>query len=123
MSVLVHVPAPLRSKAGGRRQIELSAHSFGALLDEMEAAYPGITARLQREDGTLRHELSIYVNGENIRFLQGLDTPLQDGDEVSIIPAVAGGKAIFEACCFPHPDVEMNACAGADEAQTERSAH
>jgi molybdopterin synthase sulfur carrier subunit len=91
MSVVVRIPAPLRSKAGGRRQIELEAHRFEVLLDEMEAAYPGITGRLRREDGTLRRTLNIYVNRQNIRFLQGLDTPLKDGDEVSIVPAIAGG--------------------------------
>jgi molybdopterin synthase sulfur carrier subunit len=91
MSVVVRIPAPLRGKAGGRRQIPVEAHRFEALLEEMEAAYPGITARLRREDGTLRRSLNIYVNGENVRFLQGLDTPLKEGDEVSIVPAIAGG--------------------------------
>jgi len=91
MSVVVRIPAPLRIKAGGQRQIELAAPTLAALLGEMEAAYPGITERLRREDGTLRHTLNIYVNGESIRFLQGLQTPLQDGDEVSIVPAIAGG--------------------------------
>lgn len=93
MPIVVRIPAPLRSKAGGQRQIELAARSFEALLDEMEAAYPGITERLRREDGTLRRTLNIYINGENIRFLQGLNTPLKDGDEVSIVPAIAGGRA------------------------------
>ena len=91
MSVVVRIPAPLRSKAGGQRQIELTAHSFKALLEEMEAVYPGITERLREENGRLRHTLNIYVNGENIRFLRGLDTPLKDGDEVSVVPAIAGG--------------------------------
>lgn len=91
MPVVVRVPAPLRAKAGGRRQILVEAHRVEALLDEMESAYPGITGRLRREDGTLRRSLNLYVNGENIRFLQGLDTPLRDGDEVSIVPAIAGG--------------------------------
>ncbi len=91
MSVVVRIPAPLRSKAGGQRQIELAAHTFKALLDEMEAAYPGITERLRDEHGRLQRTLNIYINGENVRFLQGLDTPLQDGDEVSIVPAIAGG--------------------------------
>lgn len=91
MSIVVRIPAPLRSKANGQRQIELGANSFGVLLEEMETAYPGITERLRGEDGTLRRTLNIYLNGENIRFLQGVDTPLKDGDEVSIIPAIAGG--------------------------------
>ncbi len=91
MPVVVRVPAQLRARAGGRRQILVEADRFEVLLDAMEAAYPGITGRLRREDGTLRHSLNLYVNGENIRFLQGLDTPLRDGDEVSIVPAIAGG--------------------------------
>ena len=92
MSVTVRIPAPLRGKAAGQRHIEVAAHSLGALLEEMEAAYPGITERLRKEDGTLRRTLNIYVNGENIRFLEGLGTPLNDGDEVSIVPAIAGGQ-------------------------------
>jgi molybdopterin synthase sulfur carrier subunit len=91
MSVVVRIPAPLRAKADGQRQLRVEAHGLDALLDAMDAAYPGITERLRREDGTLRRTLNIYVNGENIRFLQGLDTPLRDGDEVSIVPAIAGG--------------------------------
>ena len=96
MSIVVRIPAPLRSKAGGQRHIELSAYSFKVLLDEMEAAYPGITERLRDDDGRLRRTLNIYVNGDNIRFLQGLDTPLKDGDEVSILPAIAGGGKLIE---------------------------
>ena len=92
MSVIVRIPAPLRSKAGGHHQIELTAHSFKALLDEMETAYPGITERLRDENGRLRRTLNIYLNRENIRFLRGLDTPLKDGDEISIVPAIAGGR-------------------------------
>ena len=91
MSVVVRIPAPLRVKADGQRQLRVETHGLVALLDAMDAAYPGITERLRREDGTLRRTLNIYVNGENIRFLQGLDTPLRDGDEVSIVPAIAGG--------------------------------
>lgn len=92
MPVVIRIPAPLRSAAGGQRQIEVTAPDFGLLLEQMEAAYPGITKRLRDEDGALRRTLNIYVNGENIRFLRGLATPLRDGDEVSIVPAIAGGK-------------------------------
>jgi molybdopterin synthase sulfur carrier subunit len=92
MPVVIRVPAPLRSTAGGQRQIELTAPDFGLLLEEMEATYPGITKRLRDEDGALRRTLNIYINGENIRFLRGLATPLRDGDEVSIVPAIAGGE-------------------------------
>ena len=92
MSIVVRIPAPLRTKAEGQRQIELEAQDFRTLLDEMESAYPGITERLRAEDGTLRRTLNLYVNGENIRFLRGLDTTLKDGDEVSIVPAIAGGE-------------------------------
>ena len=92
MSVVIRIPAPLRSAAGGQRQIELTAPDFRLLLEEMEAAHPGITKRLRDEDGVLRRTLNIYVNGENIRFLKGLATPLRDGDEVSIVPAIAGGN-------------------------------
>lgn len=96
MSIVVRIPARLRSKAGGQHRVELRAHSFKALLDEMEAAYPGITERLRDDDGRLRRTLNIYVNGENIRYLRGLHTPLKDGDEVSILPAIAGGGKLIE---------------------------
>ena len=92
MSVIVRVPAPLRGKTGGLRLVELSASSFGELLVEMEAAYPGVTERLRDSEGQLRSSLNIFVNGENIRYLQGLHTSLKDGDEVSIVPAIAGGS-------------------------------
>lgn len=90
--MIVHIPAPLRGKAGDQRQIELTARSVKALMEEMEAAYPGITEPLWDEKGELRRTLNVYVNEENIRFLRGLDTSLEEGDEVSIVPAIAGGS-------------------------------
>ena len=91
MSVLIRIPAALRSAVGGRRQVEFAVDRLEALLEEMDAAYPGSTQLLRDVDGNLRHSLNIYVNGQNIRYLQGLDTELRDGDEVSIVPALAGG--------------------------------
>jgi len=91
MPVLVRIPPPLRSRADSQRQIELAADSLKDLLDQMEARYPGITRQLRKGGGTLRRMLNIYVNGEDIRFLQGMDTPLKDGDEVSIVLAISGG--------------------------------
>lgn len=90
MPVIVRLPAPLRRKADGQYQIELEADSLRALLDEMEAAYPDITEQLLGEDSRLRCRLNIYVNREHIRLLQGLDTPLKDGDDVFIVPLIAG---------------------------------
>mgnify|MGYP001032880108 CR=1 FL=1 len=96
MSIVVRIPTLLRRKAEGKRRMEVSAYSFEALLEEMEAAYPGITERLRDGQGEIRRTLNFYVNGENIRYLQGLGTPLKDGDEVSILPAIAGGGKLIE---------------------------
>ncbi len=91
MTVRIRIPAPLRSVTDG--QAELTAHgdNVGQLLGELEARFPQIGPRLRDEDGALRRFVNLYVNGEDVRFLRGLDTDLKAGDEVSIIPAVAGG--------------------------------
>ncbi|MSQ33911.1 MAG: MoaD/ThiS family protein [Dehalococcoidia bacterium] len=91
MPIKVRIPTPLRSATNGRDIVELRAGSLAQLLDSLEAAYPGIKERLVGDDGDIRHFVNMYVNGEDVRFLQGLGTTLKDGDELSIVPAVAGG--------------------------------
>lgn len=91
MSVLVRIPTPLRRMTNGRDRAELEAATLGELIDKLEAAYPGLKARLLDDSGELRYFVNIYVNGEDVRFLQGLATATAPGDEVSIVPAVAGG--------------------------------
>ena len=91
MSVQVLIPTPLQKFTANEAILELQATSVDGLLQAMEARFPGILERLCDEKGKLRRFLNVYVNSEDIRFLDHQNTPLKDGDEVSIVPAVAGG--------------------------------
>jgi hypothetical protein len=91
MTVQVLIPTPLQKFTNDEATAELDASSVDGLLDALEARYPGIKGRLCDEAGKLRRFLNVYVNSEDIRFLDNQNTPLNDGDEVSIVPAVAGG--------------------------------
>lgn len=92
MAVTVRIPAPLRKLTDGKSEVSVSGGaSVGALVDALEAAHPGLKERLCDEGGRIRPFVNIYVNDEDIRFLKGPDTPLSDGDAVSIVPAIAGG--------------------------------
>ena len=92
MSVTVRIPAPLR-KVTGEREV-VTAADGGSLLEminHLDKEYPGLKERICDESGELRRFVNLYVNGEDVRFLSGLQTPVKAGDEVSIVPAVAGG--------------------------------
>lgn len=91
MAVKVLIPTPLQKLTRDQATIECDGHNVGELLESLEQNCPGIKARLCNEQGELRRFVNFYVNNEDIRFLQGTQTPLQAGDEVSIIPAIAGG--------------------------------
>lgn len=91
MSVRVRIPAPLRSVTSGESEISVGASNVDGALVELEAKFPAIRQRLRDDAGAIRRFVNLYVNGEDVRFLQGLETSLKAGDEVSIIPAVAGG--------------------------------
>ena len=92
MSVTVKIPTPLRALTGERDAVSCGAATLGGVVSELEDAFPGIRERLLDEGGALRRFVNVYVNGEDVRFLEGLETGLSDGDEVSIVPAVAGGS-------------------------------
>ena len=89
--IRVRVPTPLRPMTGGKSEVEMEGQTVGQLIENLGAAHPGLKERLYDEKGEVRRFINIYVNEEDIRFLTGTDTPLHDGDEVSIIPAIAGG--------------------------------
>ncbi len=91
MAVQVLIPTPLQKFTNDEASVSLDATSVTALVEALEGRYPGIKARLCDEAGKLRRFLNIYVNSEDIRFLNNENTVLSDGDEVSIVPAVAGG--------------------------------
>lgn len=92
MAVNVRVPVLLRTLTDGASEVSGDGGTIKELLANLESSYPGMRERFYDEDGKLRRFINIYVNSEDIRFLQGEDTPLKDGDEVSIVPAIAGGR-------------------------------
>ncbi len=91
MPVTVKIPAQLRAAAGGEGEIEVEGATVGEALDAVFARHAELRERIT-EDGGLRRFVNVYVSGEDIRFREGLDTRLADGDEVTILPAVAGGS-------------------------------
>jgi molybdopterin synthase sulfur carrier subunit len=91
MSVRVRIPTPLRSATDGEAELKSEASTVASLIEELEVRYPAIRGRLRDESGALRRFVNLYVNGEDVRFLTGLETSLKAGDELSIVPAVAGG--------------------------------
>ena len=91
MGVMVRIPTPLRRMTGGADKVELDVDDLSQMIDRLESDYPGFKERLLDEEGELRYFVNIYVNGEDIRFDQGLNTAIKSGDEISIVPAVAGG--------------------------------
>ena len=92
MAVLVRIPTPLRAMTKGSAEVRTTADTVSDLIDDLERQYPGMRDRLVEESGELRRFINIYVNQEDIRFLQGEKTALKPGDEVSIVPAIAGGR-------------------------------
>ncbi|GIS93714.1 MAG: ubiquitin-like small modifier protein 1 [Chloroflexota bacterium] len=91
MSVVVRIPTPLRRMTNGKDKVEVESTVLGELVDKLNAEFPGFKDRLVDEEGELRYFVNIYLNGEDVRFMDGLGTATSDGDEISIVPAVAGG--------------------------------
>lgn len=91
MSKNVRIPTPLRKLTNNEDVVEVNGATVGEIITELQTRYPGIQERLLDEQGQIRRFVNVYVNEEDIRFLQNQDTPLKEGDEVSIIPAIAGG--------------------------------
>jgi molybdopterin synthase sulfur carrier subunit len=97
MSVYVYIPTPFRRATNNQDRVSLDAPDVEALLDELEGSYTALKGLVRNERGEVHDHVNIYVNDEGIEALQGLATPLKDGDQVSIIPALAGGSAAI-AC-------------------------
>lgn len=91
MAVTVRIPTTLRPISGGNKQVEVAAGSLAEVLASLEAAHPGFADRLLDEAGAMRKFVNIFVDDDDVRYLDGLDTAVKDGITVSIIPAVAGG--------------------------------
>ena len=92
MGVIVRIPTVLRRLTGGREELEASGSTVGEVFAELGKEHQEFLARITTESGQLRPFLNVFVNGEDIRFAQELETPVRDGDEVSIIPSIAGGR-------------------------------
>ena len=93
MAVLVRIPTPLRTLTKGTSEVHASGDTIAAIVDDLERQFPGMRDRLCDERGELRRFVNVYVNEEDIRFLQDQKTVLKEGDQVSIVPAIAGGGA------------------------------
>jgi molybdopterin synthase sulfur carrier subunit len=87
----VRIPTPLRKLTNNEELVEVNAATIGAAIQELQTRYPGIGERLVDDKGEVRRFVNVYVNEEDIRFLKNRETPLKEGDEISIIPAIAGG--------------------------------
>jgi molybdopterin synthase sulfur carrier subunit len=90
--IKVRIPTPLRPLTKGQGEVETKGSSIEEMITNLDQAHPGLKGRLCDESGELRRFVNIYVNEEDIRFLKGKNTTLKDGDEVSIVPAIAGGR-------------------------------
>jgi molybdopterin synthase sulfur carrier subunit len=91
MSVQVRIPTPLRRFTAGAEEVSAAGSTVGHVVEDLEKRFPGMKERLCDEDGRVRRFVNIYVNGDDIRFLNNLETSVKDGDEISIVPAIAGG--------------------------------
>lgn len=89
--VNVRVPTPLRKFTNGRDEVTAQGNTVRALVENLEKQYPGIKERICDETGKIRRFVNVYVNGDDIRFLQNLETTVKEGDTISIVPAIAGG--------------------------------
>ena len=91
MAVIVRIPTALRRITQGQGEVKVEAENIKEVINKLEEEFPGIKERLTEQDGSIRKFVNIYLNDEDIRYLNGVDTELKDGDVVSIIPAIAGG--------------------------------
>ena len=92
MAVTVKIPTPLRRLTNQKDKVSASGANVSAIVEALDKEFPGIKERLCDADGSLRHFVNIYINGEDVRYVDGINTAVKDGDEVSIVPAVAGGR-------------------------------
>ena len=88
----VRIPTPLRKYTGGAEAVQADGATVAALVADLDKRHPGIRERICDDSGAVRRFVNIFVNGEDIRFLQNLDTAVKAGDEVSVVPAIAGGS-------------------------------
>ena len=96
MSVQVNLPTVLRAQAGGSRTVEVDGSTVGEVLRDLETRFPGLSGQVIDADGNLHRFVNVYVNDDDVRYLSSLDTAVGPTDELSILPAVAGGTVVPE---------------------------
>ena len=111
--VKVRIPTPLRPMTGGKSEVETQASDIQAMIESLNGQFPGLKSRICDDAGEIRRFVNIYLNEEDIRFMKGKDTPLKDGDQISIVPAIAGGAE--ESV----PRARASSSAGAGEGRVE----
>ena len=92
MPIQVRIPTPLRKFTGGAESVAATGATVAAVVQDIEGRHPGLKERICDDAGKVRRFVNVYVNGEDIRFLSSLETPVKEGDEISIVPAIAGGS-------------------------------
>ena len=97
MSVVVRIPTPLRKYTGGKAEVEAEGGSVREVFDSVESANRGVKEKVFDEAGSIRRFINVFVNGEDVRYLEGPDTRVKSGDELSIVPAIAGGQGSARA--------------------------
>ena len=97
----VRIPTPLRKYTDGAAEVSIDGSTVGAIIEDLERRHPGIRERLCDDSGKVRRFVNIYVNGDDIRFLSNLESPVNDADEVSIVPAIAGGTSTPRRSLIP----------------------
>ena len=103
MPVAVHLPTVLRSQAGGAKTVSVDGKTIGEVLNSLIAEFPGLSGQVVNDDGTLHRFVNVYLNDDDVRYLKVLDTPVAETDEVSILPAVAGGALTLGSSSTPDP--------------------
>lgn len=103
MNVRVRIPTPLRKLVGEHDIISADGNTVGEVIHWLTETYPGLRERLHDEQGQVRRFINIYVNEEDIRFIRNLETPVKDGDQISIIPAIAGGSSLKRRVTLTFP--------------------
>lgn len=109
MAIKVRIPTPLQKLTNNQSEVNCEAKNIDGMLAELEKNHPGIKERLCDGEGKLRRFVNVYVNEEDIRFLQGQDTTIKDGDDISIIPAIAGGASLSKkrvTLVFPQEQIK-----------------
>jgi molybdopterin synthase sulfur carrier subunit len=101
--VAVHLPTVLRSQAGGAKTVSVDGKTIGEVLNSLIAEFPGLSGQVVNDDGTLHKFVNVYLNDDDVRYLKVLDTPVAETDEVSILPAVAGGALTLGSSSTPDP--------------------